>query len=388
MASIKDVARAAGVSTASVSYALNGSPKVGEATRERILQVARELDFIPNGLARNLRRRKTNLIGIFADGLSSAYFNEFIQGVQDALWPLGYGFVVANITPQMSIQGFRLLEERWVDGGIILSPHVLPVLELEKISRRIPLVLVDSRPASPDGTGAEGQPAGAGADNPEALAEVLPGPLAALGRPQTTPIAPVAEPGTGEPAAAGDEPLAGRPALARLVLENRAPAAEIAGLLCDRGCRRIGFMGGPVSSWDTRERFAAFARVLQDRGLEVAEDRVLHGNYWRPAARQAMLDFLDAGKQADAWFCANDDMALGVIQALEARNLRVPEDVAVTGFDDIEYAALVKPALTTVAVDRHAMGRQALELLVAMIDGHEVAGETPVPARVVRRASA
>jgi LacI family transcriptional regulator len=313
VASIRDVAQKAGVSIASVSYALNGSPKVSEPTRVRILEAARELNFQPSGLAKNLKRKRTNLVGIFTDGMASAYFTEFIRGIQEMLLSRSYETVVVYMDPKSNRQGLHLVKERWVDGGIILAPFQMVDSELSSVSQHAPLVLMEAPPDIVERIGGEGR-------------------------------------------------------LARISVDNHDGIKQVIAHLYAQGRRNIGFLRGKPGSWDSDERYQAYLSELQLFGLTVDTSRVLSGDYRQDRAACSVTDFFAKGGTMDALVCANDEMAIGAFRAMRDQHIRVPEDIALVGFDDLELCTLISPQLSSVSYDRYAMGAAAVNILLGMIN--------------------
>lgn len=339
MANIYDVARQAGVSIATVSRVLNGSQLVRPRTRERVLAVARSLDYHPNGLARGLVMKQTGLIALIVPDISNPFFPEVARGVEDAASAAGYSVILCNSDGEESKQETYLavLRQRRVDGIILAATSWQVGTDREGSG-------------TDETTGRTRANSGSGVRRSDAI------PTVAVDR---------------DSSAAGDAVL----------VNNSAGAAQAARYLLQLGHRRIGIISGPNDTRPGRERLEGFRQVLEDEGC-FEPDLVVDGDFRRRSgaegARRLLLD-RNNGERPTAVFAANDLMALGVLDTCEELGFAVPEDVSVVGFDDISLASIVRPKLTTVAQPKYEMGRLAVELLLARLGN----GETPMAARRV-----
>ena len=331
-ASIKEVAQHAGVSLGTVSNVLNRPEMVAEATRKRVLDAIAALGYVRNDSARQLRAGRSRTIAIVVLDVANPFFTDVVRGAEQVVEEAGSMLVVCNSGEDAAREDrhLELLEEQRV-GGILITPvkdDRQPVLN-RLIERGIPVVLVDR---------------GAGTASRCSVAV--------------------------------DDELGGRPAV---------------GHLLERGHRRIGYVGGPFGIAQVADRYAgasAAAAVHPDAELIKAETPNLTVASGRRAARE--LVSLPAGRRPTAIFCANDLLALGVLQEITAQDLRVPDDVAIIGYDDIEFAGAAAVPLSSVRQPREQLGRTAAELLLEEARegaGHRHRHVTFQPELVVRKST-
>jgi LacI family transcriptional regulator len=302
-ATIRDVARAAGVSVATVSRALNGGDKVLPATRQRILLAARELRFTPSGAARSLITRRTETIGLLLPDLHGEFFSELIRGVDQAARARGLHLLVSSShgDADEAALALRALNGR-VDGLLVMTPHA----DGEFLERNLP----GSLPAVLLNTGSEAT------------------------------------------------------VHTRFVVDNFGGTRAMTRHLASSGRRRIAFIGGPVGNEEAAERRRGYRAGLKPGASELA----FEGDFSEASGWAAGRQIAQARPRPDAVFAANDMMAVGCLAALAEAGLRVPDDVAVAGFDDIPIARYVTPALTTVRVPIAALGATALDALAKVVE--------------------
>src|SRR6476469_6852606 len=291
---IKDVARRANVSVATVSRALNGHHNVAAAVRERVLGIARELQYSPHHAARSLSSRRTHTIGVVLPDLHGEFFSELIRGIDGVARERGLHLLVSSCHGHPEEQGEALRAMRGrVDGLLVMSPFVDDAGFLRDfLTPALPTVFVNS---------------------------------------------PVAEPGHRV-----------------LGIDHYGGAREMMRHLVECGYRRIAFIAGPEDNADARERLRGYHDALAD--IPGATPWVLPGDFDEGSGHQAGRRLLAAAQRPDAVFAANDMMALGCLFAFSEAGLRVPGDIAVAGFDDIPLARYVHPSLTTIAVDIAELG--------------------------------
>ncbi|OZM72193.1 LacI family transcriptional regulator [Amycolatopsis antarctica] len=327
MATISDVAAKAGVSTATVSRALNGKSTVDPELAARVVAAASELGYHPNGLARNLRRQETAVLALIISDVENPFFTAIARGVEDVAQTAGYSVVLCNSDENEE------KERRYVDvavqervAGVVLSP-----------------------------TG--------GATNVDVLHS------------------------RGTPVVAVDRPLPG--ATGDLVnVDTRLAAQEAATHLIEAGYRRVGCISGPAGIRTADDRLAGYRDAVRAAGHPDGAARVRRAEYRAAGARDATLDLLDAAEPPDALLVANSAQAIGVLEALSLREQRPGRDVGVVAFDDVPWATLVDPPLSVVAQPAYEIGRVAAELLLARIaDSSRVPTTTTLGARLIARHS-
>ena len=326
-ATIRDVAERADVSVASVSRVLNGAGPVTEATKNRVLEAARALQYVPHSGARSLSTSKTQTIGVILPDLYGEFFSELIRGMDVAARSLGYHLIVSSShdDAEEASAAIRSMRGR-VDGLIVLSPHLDAANLAAGLAGRTPVLLMNGGAA---------------------------------------------------------------PARPSIVVDNHGGAVLAVEHLVATGRRRIAHIAGPAGNLEAEARLAGYLEAMARAGLPTS---VVGGAFTQPSGHAAGVELARRELCPDAVFAANDIMAVGAMLALQDAGLRVPEDVAIIGFDDVPIASLVRPGLTTLRIHIAETGRSALERLVRLITaaGEAVADtacEVVRPELVVRPSS-
>jgi len=320
-ATIRDVARRAQVSVASVSRVLNRLDNVSDETRARVTAAVDALGYVPHAGARSLSLAKTGAIGVVLPNLHGEFFSEIVRGMDRLATKRGYLLLLSNMHAQSGEAETVLRAMRGrVDGLIVMAPHLEDVEFATAIPRGTPAVLVNTRAEISD-----------------------------------------------------------RPAIH---LDNAAGARVVAEHFIATGRRRIVHISGPLGNIDAEERAGAFTAALDLH--EDVQSTVVQGDFYEESGGAAVAALIEAGRSFDAIFAGNDMMAIGALEALRARGLSVPEDVAVAGFDDVPLASHL--GLTTVRVRIAELGERAIERLIRMLEGEEdsIGEELHAPELVVR----
>ncbi|MEO6968245.1 MAG: LacI family DNA-binding transcriptional regulator [Rhodanobacteraceae bacterium] len=324
---IKDVAKAAGVSVASVSRALNGHDNVTAETRQRITTVARGLRYVPHSAARSLVTRRTQTIGALLPDLFGEFFSELIRGIDLAARARGLHLLVSSShgDANEAAAALRAMQGR-VDGLLIMSPHVDAAFLDDHLHMTLPAVLMNTTVQAAR--------------------------------------------------------------YATLNIDNHGGAFAMTQHLLKRGHRDIAFIGGPDGNFDASERLAGFRAALTAHGGKT-KSQVLTGDFSEESGYRAGQQLLAMAKRPQTVFAANDMMAIGCLFALNQAGVRVPQDIALTGFDDIPIARYVSPPLTTVRVRIADLGQGALEQLVARMETPDapIARARTLSCEIVVRAS-
>jgi LacI family transcriptional regulator len=331
--SVYDVARRAGVSAATASRVLSGSAyPVRPTTRERVLAAAAELKFRPNMLARALVTARTHTIGAIVHDISDPYFGEIVRGLEDAARVRGYQVFVCSSDRRAGreLEYVQSLLDRRVDGLIF---------------------------------------AGGGIED-RAYKATLRGLLDAF-RARGGAVVRLSPHSYPAPS---------------VVPDNRGGAAAMTRHLIGRGHRRIAFIGGPLHLRTSTVRYAGHREGLAEAELPVEADLHEPGAFTIAGGASATAALLDRRPDLTAVFAANDMMAIGALHELEVRGVRVPGEVSVAGFDDINLAAHTHPPLTTVRVPMHEMGRLGAGLALDLLDERPTQS-LRLPTTVVERAS-
>ena len=323
-ATIKDVARAAGVSVATVSRAVNGANNILPETKQRVLDVAATLRFTPSGAARSLITRRTDTIGALLPDLYGEYFSEFIRGIDQAARARGLHLLVSSShgDAREAAAALRAMNGR-VDGLLVMSPHANAEFLSHNLPGGLPAVLVNS--------------------------------------------------------------VVGLPGHAVFVVDNFGGAQAMTRHLAASGRKRIAFIAGPAGNPEAGERLRGYRAALRKGAREI----VFEGDFTEESGSAAGRRIAQARPRPDAVFAANDMMAIGCLAALASAGLRVPDDIALGGFDDIPIARYVAPALTTIHVPIAELGAVALGALAKAIEapGGKPGRPKVMPVELVVRSS-
>ncbi|MGH7647404.1 MAG: LacI family DNA-binding transcriptional regulator [Gemmatimonadaceae bacterium] len=328
MASIKDVAREAGVSVATVSRVCNDSGVVSDSTRKHVLEIASKLGYSAHGAARSLITSRTSTLGVLLPDLYGEFFSEVIRGIDRAVQGSGYHLLVSRSHGDENeiVAAFRAMRGR-VDGLLIMSPDLDARNAVSGLRDHFPVVLLNC-PAEQDQHDS-------------------------------------------------------------IVIANYDGACEALRHFVERGHRRIAMITGLAHNYDADERLRAFRDVTRQAGIARDDALEVSGDFTEASGFRAGQTLLDASPRPTAVFAANDSMAIGALSAFRAGGARVPEDISVAGFDDIPMARYMNPPLTTVHVDISTLGVLAAERLLGHVrDGNGVTRQRElVPAHLVIRSS-
>lgn len=306
---LTDVAKAAGVSVATASRAMSGSSHpMNEETRQRILQLAEELSYQPNLVARSLRTDRSQTIGLIVENILSPFIPPIIRGIQDTLKPEGYFSTIINsdYDPEIEIEAIHALNNRQIDGIIFVEPAHPSEDAFSQIARK-PLVFVHRLFVSRS-------------DNS---------------------VAP----------------------------DEHAGARLAAGHLLRLGHRRVAYINGPADWSASINRLAGYQAELAERGIPFDETLVQEGDWGVRCGFSAAQRLMNLPDPPTAIFAGNDLMALGAIYGLQEMGRRVPQDVAVMGYDNREITGYVRPAISTVTMPCYEMGQASARMLLGLLKG-------------------
>ncbi|RSK26814.1 LacI family transcriptional regulator [Bacillus sp. HMF5848] len=332
MTTIKDIAKIAGVSITTVSRALNGYSDVNEGTRKKIMDVAKQLNYSPNTLARSLVMNKSKTIGLLVSGWkrSSAKDNftfEVLSGINDYIGTTDYDIVLfsTDSTKQREKTYSQLCRERRVDGVILQGIKLDdPYLE-EVVESDIPCVLID-----------------------------IPIKSSSVGFVTT---------------------------------DNVIGAYSAVNYLIGLGHKNIAMVNGHELAFVSQKRLQGYMDAHREANLPIRTSWILDGEFDEERAETVAFELLSSNKEITAVFCASDLMALGVLKATEKLGIQVPTDLSILGYDDIILASYVKPALTTVKQDIFQMGFEAAKMIVQMLDGTQGPKVVTLPTEIIKRNS-
>jgi LacI family transcriptional regulator len=326
---IKDVAREASVSVATVSRALNGHENVAEGVRKHVTEIANRLRYQPHAAARSLSSRRTQTIGVVLPDLYGEFFSELIRGIDAVARARRQHLLVSSYHGHPEEQGEALRAMRGrVDGLLVLSPYAdRPGFLTDNLPMALPAVLINTH--LPDAT---------------------------------YPV---------------------------LSIDNFGGASAMVKHLAEAGHKRIAFICGPEDNFDASERLRGYRTALAQH-LPDAQPIELPGDFDESSGYEAGKRILASKQRADAVFAANDMMALGCLYAFNEAGIKVPADIALAGFDDIPLARFVHPTLTTMRVSIAELGGLALTRLLQSIESDESQPstlQTLVPELIVRESS-
>lgn len=333
MTSISEVARLAGVSIATASRVVSSADyPVSARTRERVLDAARTLDYVPNALARGLLKSQIGVVGVIVHDTTDPYFAEIVRGVEDAASLGGYLVITCSSDRDAERENsyVRLLR-----------------------SMRAAAVIF----------------AGSGLDDP-VLNEELAKHVAAM-RDAGAAVVHLSPHALGEP---------------EISVDNTGGIAAMICALVDLGHQRICFLGGPPTLYVARDRLAGYRRGLRDAGISIDERLIIETGFTPEDGAQAVDSLLATGAPFTAISCANDLLALGALQRLHALGINVPGQISVCGFDDIPIAAMTAPSLSTVRLPLREMGRRGFEYADHVLNGR-MPERSAMPTTVVLRDS-
>ena len=313
---ITEIARQAGVSVATVSRALSGKGPVKAKTKARIIQIAQENDYKPNPIAQGFAKKRTDTIGVILPELVDEFFTEVLRGVDEEASRANRYILVSSSHDRRNIVETLLefMSSGRVDGVILMAPHIQgDIQELIKKSRR-PLVLLNSEKSFPNA--------------------------------------------------------------ASFSFDNYHGAFAVTQHLASHQFERIGMIQGPEGNHDAEERFRGYSDALKEAGVDLRKNLVVPGGFTVKSGYYGFMRLMTQPDKPQAVFAANDMMAVGAYEAAKSLKLKIPDDIAVAGFDDIFLSQFLTPRLTTVHVPLEELGKKAARHLLQMLDG-EIDPETP-----------
>lgn len=316
---MKDVARLAGVSTSTVSHVINNNRFVSEQVREKVDQAIRELNYAPSALARSLKIKQTRTIGMLLTASSNPFYSEVVRGVENSCYERGYSLILCNTEgdEERMNRSLETLMQKRVDGLLMMCTEThLPSAEILNRYPSVPMVMMDWAPF-------EGR---------------------------------------------GD-----------IIQDNALLGGELATQhLIDRGYTRIACIAGPQDKTPARLRLEGFHKAMAKSGLSVPPVYVVDGDFEFQGGFNAMNQLLTLDTLPEAIFTSNDAMAVGVYHALFQAGLRVPQDIAVMGYDNIELARYLTPPLSTIHQPKDELGELAIDTLIHRMSDPDASQQTLV----------
>jgi LacI family transcriptional regulator len=325
---IADIAEQAGVSPSTVSRVLNGSKHVDEEKRTRVLAVVEQHRYRPNALARGLVRGRSMMIGVVVQDITSAFFAQLVQGIEQELDQADYQPILTtthwrSVRQDNELSSLQLLLDRQVDGVIVLAGRISDK-DLQHVAKQTPLAIVARKVA-----GLESQ---------------------------------------------------------CITIDNTEAAYRATRYLQGLGHSKIAHIVGPSDHPDAIERLEGYKRALAEAGTPFDPDLIAEGDFLSSSGLIACEQLIARGAGFTALFAGNDDMAYGAMLGLSRHGFRIPDDVSVLGFDDLTYSAYTSPPLSTVRQPALDMGRAAARLVLQQIETQTAEAQV-FPSELVLRSS-
>lgn len=304
MATIKDIAKKAGVSIATVSYVLNNDPRIKKETAEKVKAIAEEMNYVASGIARSLKKSKTNNVLVLVHSFSGPIYQEILGEIHETLKELDYKMIVSS-----GEHASKFLLEKQVDGAIVLDTTVSPELLLKISKNGFPII--DQRKVY-------------GNDSNIIVKRI----------------------------------------------DGFTPSYKIIKLAISLGYTKIGYMHGNVEAPDNIKRYNGYMKALEEHNLQPF--CLLYGDFREKNGYQVIKNYVEENKPLpELMFCANDEMAIGVINYFNETGIKVPDEIKIIGFDNIDLGRYVKPNLTTIDVNRREWSRNLAISIVDAIEGRK-----------------
>lgn len=325
MVTIKDVAKLAGVAISTVSYALNDSPRISRATKKKVQTAARDLNYKKNGLAAALKSTKTNTIALLLSDLSGPFFSELIKGVQDIASANTYDLIACSSIGGAQSTAAKFLTEKRVDGAIILAENIDDDLAIRAAQQGFPLVVLDRI-----------------LDNEN---------------------------------------------IYMVEVDHREGGYRATEHLINHHHKNIAFINGPLSSHDAALRYQGYLKALKDYGLDYQSKWDINGDFTQESGYRSTRVLIAQRDLPTSIFYANDEMAFGGLQAFKESGIRVPQDISIIGYDDIERVKYTEPPLTTIRQPKYEAGTLAAHLVFQLLDKKETEHHFKLSTELIERQS-
>jgi len=312
LVNIHDVAKLAKVSIATVSRVSSNKEGVNEDTKARVLEAMAKLGYRPNSAARTLRMSKSNIIIVLMVNIKNSFFSEFIRGIEEIARKSGYYILIGSTDgdPEKEKEYIDLIQESRVDGVILTTAGVLDESTIKKISETSPMVLTFDYVPSQQ--------------------------------------------------------------IPSISIDNESASRKITNHLIDLGHTRIAHITGNMGRLQSQTRLYGYKQALSQHSIPVDEALIQEGGYLFEDGYLAAQKLLSFDNLPTAIYGGNDNVAIGALKAAHEAGLRVPEDIAIVGFDNVDIASYVTPGLTTIHQPRYEIGKRAMELLLKKIDNEEI----------------
>ncbi len=324
---LRDVAREANLSVTAVSRVLNGKDGVSQETAERVRQIAQRMNYSPNVIAKSLRLNVTKTIGVITSDSSNGFFARVIKGVDDAMVHKGYNIILCNSNSEKEKErrAIEVLLSKRVDGLIIVAPLLTSEEDVSFLhSLGIPVVLISRK--------ADGH-------------------------------------------------------VSYVISDNVSGAYQLVCYMVQKGYQKIHFLNIPEDISSGKERLDGYKKALAENGIPFRESLVRYAKPTVESGYNVMTELLGRGEKVEALFCGCDVLAIGAMQAIYGHGLKIPRDIVLAGYDDIELAAYLRVPLTTVAQPGYEMGYKGAEMILKKIAGNKKDYHLVLKAELVVRES-
>ncbi|MFC3120604.1 LacI family DNA-binding transcriptional regulator [Agaribacter flavus] len=310
---MRKVSQMVGVSTATVSRALKNPEMVLPETRDKVLKAVEALGYRPNILAKNFSSGKTQTVVVIVTDLTNPFFSRIVQGVEEEAQKLGYSVLLGDTNDDINRE--RVYAEMVLNNradGLIQLDHLFPFADKDKeIAKTVPMVSVC-------------------------------------------------------------DAIDGDYAYPYITIDNFAASRDVAKHLISLGHTKIGAIAGRDDSHVTSDRLGGLMRVMQEHSIPFNQDWFMRGGYTKQCGKESMEKLLALADRPTAVYCFSDEIAIGAIKAIKNHGLRIPEDISIVGFDNVDICEYMDPSLTTVDQPAVDMGRRAMQILFQLINGEPI----------------
>lgn len=329
MTTIRQVAKLAGVAPITVSRVINNTGYISAETRQKVEAAVSQLGYVPNSLSQSLRWKQTGMLALVLTDVTNPFWTTVARGVEDAASEAGYHVILCNTdeSPQKQEEYLTALLQKRVDG-VLLVPARDDLEDIQRVQMlKVPLVVLDRRLSQP-------------------VADAV-------------------------------------------RCDSESGAYQLTRLLLERGHRQIALLTGPEHVATATDRVTGYRRALREAGLDSDAESVFYGAFTIQSGQDMALQALALNPRPTAIIAGNNFIAIGMMQALRAAGIRVPEEISVVGFDDLPASLLLDPFLTVAAQPAYEMGREATNLLIKRLagDGAQAPQEVVLPVEIVERKS-
>ncbi|MFK7926372.1 MAG: LacI family DNA-binding transcriptional regulator [Bacteroidia bacterium] len=314
---LSDLAKELGISTATVSRALKDYPDISNKTKQRVLELAKKLNYRPNTMAAGLRKQESRIIGVIIPEIVNHFFSSVIKGIMQVAYDSDYRVMIcqSDESYEKEVTDANALFNSRVDGLLVSLAHHTQSLDHfeEFINAGVPIVFFDKIPQH------------------ASMAET-----------------------------------------SKVAVDDYQGAYQMVSHLISQGAKRIAHFRGPMMAYTSRNRYNGYIQAHKDHGLELDESLIFDThNITMEEGRQFANEVMQNPTGCDAIFCITDTVAIGAIDALKANGVKVPEDIMVAGFSDWQVSAIIDPPLSSVAQPSLEMGKQAIALLLHEINAQK-----------------